>query len=154
MEIKIEDYLSDGEIKEIVQDELRGQIRDHFKNEENAKRLLINLSYRFVKEEIEKILPDFEQDLVSKVVELLNDKSSVGFNLFDFDKYGSGRSKSLGAKIIEQTIEENKQLIKNKVVEAIQNKDYSEEALLKLENLSENFTSNIYDFVELMRCKK
>lgn len=154
MEIKIEDYLSDGEIKEIVQDELRNQIRDHFKNEENAKRLLINLSYHFVREEIEKILPDFEQDLISKVGKLLNDKSSVEFNLFDFDSYGSGRSKSLGAKIVEQTVEENRQLIKDKVVEAIQNKDYSEEALLKLENLSENFTSNIYDFVELMRGKK
>lgn len=154
MEIKIENYLDNETIREVVIDELRSQIKEHFKNEENAKRLLSNLAYHIVREEIEKIVPNYEQELVDKVASLIQDKGSVSFNLFDFDKYGSGRSKSLGARIIEQTVEENKQLIKDKVLQAIQERDYSDEALLKLENLSENFSSNIYDFVELMRGKK
>lgn len=85
---------------------------------------------------------------------MINDKKSVSFNLFDFDTYGSGRSKSLGAKIVEQTVEENRQLIKDKVVQAIQERDYSDEALLTMERLSDNFASNIYDFVELVRSKQ
>ena len=39
MEINITDYLNHQEIKEIAQDEVRVQIREHFRNEENAKRL-------------------------------------------------------------------------------------------------------------------
>ena len=153
MEIKVEHYLDHEAIKEAVEDELRNQVRKHFANEENAKRLLGNLAYHIVREEVDKIVPDFEQELIEKVASLIRDKSSVSFNLFDYDSYGSGRSKSLGAKIVEQTVKENQQLIKDKVVQAIQEKDYSEEALIKLENLSEEFTSNIYNFVELMRSK-
>ena len=154
MEIKIENYLNHEEIKEVVVNELREQIRTHFKNEDNANRLLINLSYAIVKEEVDKIVPNHQEVLVKKVAEIINKDSSTAFCVFDFDTYGSGRSKSLGAKIVEETIAENKQLIKDKVIESITNKDYSEEAWNKFETLAESFTSNIYDFVEAMRSKK
>lgn len=154
MEIKFEDYLSRGEIKDILEEELRNQIIKHFNNEENAKRLLSNLAYHVVREEVNKIVPNYEQELVEKVTSLIKDSSSVSFNLFDFDIYGSGRGRSLGAKIVEQTVNENRELIKTKVIEAIQGRDYSDEAILKLENLSDSFASNIYEFVEMMKTKK
>lgn len=154
MDIKIEDYLDDKAIQEVVEDELRGQVRKHFANEENAKRLLTNLAYYIVRKEVNKIVPNFEQELIEKVASLIRDKSSVSFNLFDFDKYNSGRHKSLGAKIVEQTVEENRQLIKDKVVQTIQERDYSEDAWSKFEHLAEQFTSNIYDFVDLIKSKK
>lgn len=153
MDIKITDYLQQHEIKEIVSDELRVQIREHFRNEENARRLLSNLAYQLVSEEVEKIVPNYEKELIEKVVSLLNDKKAVSYRLFDFD-YNTGNAKSLGAKIVENTVRENQQLIKDKVINTIQNADYSEEALIKFESLAEEFTSNIYTFVELMRTKK
>ena len=153
MDIKITDYLQQHEIKEIVSDELRAQIREHFRNEENARRLLSNLSYQLVSEEVEKIVPNYEKDLVEKVVSLLQDKQSLNYRLFDFD-YNTGNAKSLGAKIVENTVRENQQLIKDKVINTIQNADYSEEALIKFESLAEEFTSNIYEFVEMMRDRK
>jgi hypothetical protein len=153
MEILITDYLSQEEIKEIAQDEVRVQIREHFKNEENAKRLLSNLAYQIVQEEVNKIVPNYEQELVKKVASLISEKD-LTFHVYNFDTYGGGKARSLGAKIIEQTVQENKELIRSKVVDAIQEKDYSEEALLKLEALSDNFASNIYDFVEMMKTKK
>ena len=153
MDIKITDYLQQHEIKEIVSDELRIQIREHFRNEENAKRLLSNLAYHMVTEEVNKIVPDYEKDLVEKVVSLLQDKQSLNYRLFDFD-YNTGNAKSLGAKIVENTVRENQQLIKDKVIDTIQNADYSEDALIKFESLAEEFTSNIYEFVEMMRDRK
>ena len=153
MDIKITDYLQQHEIKEIVSDELRAQIREHFRNEENTRRLLSNLSYQLVSEEVEKIVPNYEKELVEKVVSLLNDKKTVSYRLFDFD-YNTGNAKSLGAKIVENTVRENQQLIKDKVINTIQNADYSEEALIKFESLAEEFTSNIYEFVELVRNKQ
>lgn len=154
MEIKIEDYLSNDEIKIIVADEIRNNISSYFKNEENANRLLINISYEIIKDEINKIVPDYENVIIDKTVSIIKDESSIGFCLFDFDKFGSGRAKSLGAKIVEQAVSENQQLIKDIVVKNIQNRDYSEDAWIKFESLAEQFTSNIYDFVELIKSKK
>ena len=153
MDIKITDYLQQHEIKEIVSDELRVQIREHFRNEENARRLLSNLAYQLVSEEVNKIVPNYEKELIEKVVSLLNDKKAVSYRLFDFD-YNTGNAKSLGAKIVENTVRENQQLIKDKVIDTIQNADYSEDALIKFESLAEEFTSNIYEFVEMMRARK
>ena len=152
MNIKIENYISDSEIKNILEDELRLQIRQHFKNEENAERLLSNLSYHIVSEEVEKIVPNHIDMIVDKVSKLITEKD-LSYHLYNFDYY-DGKAKSLGAKIIEQTVKDNQQLIKDKVIESIQNADYTEDAFMKFENLAENFTHNIYDFVELMRNKK
>lgn len=152
MEIKLEDYLNHDEIKETVQDELRRQVRKHFENEVNAKRLLNNLAYHIVQEEVNKIIPNYEDELITKVISLLNNKD-ISYHLYNFH-YDNGKAVSVGAKIIEQTVLENKDIIKQKVLDSILNKDYSDQAWNKFESLAEDFTSNIYDFVEQMRKKQ
>lgn len=149
MEIKIENYLDHHEIKEVVVDELRNQIRTHFQNEKNAERLLINLSYQIVSDEVEKITPNYKDMIVAKVNRLINDKD-LSYHLYNFH-YGTNQAISLGAKYIEEAVNENKQLIKDKVLSSIMNKDYSDEAWNKLEHLAEDFTSNIYNFIETIR---
>lgn len=153
MEIKIEDYLSHEDIKEIVSDELRLQIRQHFKNEENANRLLSNLAYHIVSEEVDKIVPNHKELIIKKVASLIT-KNDLNYHIYNFDTYRDGKAVSLGAKIIEDTVRENKQLIKDRVIETIQNRDYNDDAWNKFESLAESFTSNIYDFVDMMRTKK
>ena len=150
MEINFTDYLSQEQIREFCDDELRNQIRTYFRDENNANRLIINLSYQFMRDEIEKITPNYEKQITEKVASLIAE-NDLSFHLFDFDSYGSGRQKSLGAKIYEQAVQENKELIKSRIVECIKNKDFSESIFSKFESLSENFMGNIYDLVELMR---
>ena len=153
MEINFKDYLSDNEVKEIVQDELRIQVRKLFSGtEENTQRLLSNLAYTIVRDEVDKIVPNYEQDLVNKVAELVKSKD-LSFHVFNYH-YSTNAPTSFGSKVIEQTVKENQQLIKDKVVKTIQEADYSEQALMKFESLADDFTSNIYDFVNLMRDKK
>ena len=152
MEIKIEHYLDHEAIKEVVEDELRNQVRKHFANEENAKRLLGNLAYAIVRDEVDKIVPNYEEQLVNKVAELVKSKD-LSFHVFNYH-YSTNAPTSFGSKLIEQTVKENQQLIKDKVVKTIQETDYSEQALMKFESLADDFTSNIYDFVNLMRDKK
>lgn len=153
MEINFKDYLSDNEVKEIVQDELRIQVRKLFSGtEENTQRLLSNLAYAIVRDEVDKIVPNYEQDLVNKVAELIKSKD-LSFHVFNYH-YSTNAPTSFGSKVIEQTVKENQQLIKDKVVKTIQEADYSEQALMKFESLADDFTSNIYDFVNLMRDKK
>ena len=152
MEINFKDYLSDDEVKEIVQDELRIQVRKLFSGtEENTQRLLSNLAYSIVRDEVDKIVPNYEEQLVNKVAELVKSKD-LSFHVFNYN-YSTNAPTSFGSKVIEQTVKENQQLIKDKVVKTIQETDYSEQALMKFESLAEDFTSNIYDFVNLMRDK-
>ena len=153
MEINFKDYLSDDEVKEIVQDELRIQVRKFFSGtEENTQRLLSNLAYSIVRDEVDKIVPNYEEELVNKVAELVKSKD-LSFHVFNYH-YSTNAPTSFGSKLIEQTVKENQQLIKDKVVKTIQETDYSEQALMKFESLADDFTSNIYDFVNLMRDKK
>jgi hypothetical protein len=152
MEINFKDYLSDDEVKGIVQDELRIQVRKFFSGtEENTQRLLSNLAYSIVRDEVDKIVPNYEEELINKVAELIKSKD-LSFHVFNYH-YSTNAPTSFGSKVIEQTVKENQQLIKDKVVKTIQETDYSEQALMKFESLADDFTSNIYDFVNLMRDK-
>lgn len=152
MEIKVEHYLDHEAIKEVVEDELRNQVRKFFSGtEENTQRLLSNLAYAIVRDEVDKIVPNYEEELVNKVAELIKTKD-LSFHVFNYH-YSTNAPTSFGSKVIEQTVKENQQLIKDKVVKTIQETDYSVQALMKFESLADDFTSNIYDFVNLMRDK-
>ena len=71
MEIDFKEYLSDGEIKDIIVEEFRIQIRKKFSSEKETERLLGNLAFHIVKEELEKITPNYEEYLNTKVNKIL-----------------------------------------------------------------------------------
>lgn len=150
MEINISDYLSQDEIKEIVTEELRNQIINHFRNESEAQRLLSNLAHDFVFNEIEKITPEYKSQVIEKVKSIL--KEDISYYVFK-THYITNEPQSFASKTIDQTIKENIDLFKQKIISDVLAKDYSENALCKFETLAENFTANIYDFVEAMRSK-
>lgn len=151
MEIQITNYLSDDEIKEIVSSELRLQIKDFFRDEKNGQRLLSNLAYEIVQQEVEKIVPNYQDNLVLKVSELIKSKD-LSYYVFNHS-YSDNKPNSFGSKLIEQTAKENAEMIKANVIKAIQEKDYSDEVFNKLETLGDNFASNIYNLVEVLRKK-
>ena len=150
-EIEIENYLSYNEIKEIVQDELRNQIRQLFKNEQEAERLLSNLSHEIVQQEVEKIVPNHQEKIVKKVASIINDKD-ISFYVFRHH-YSTDAPQSTGAKILDEAVKANKELINEKVKETIINKDYSEIIWDKFENLADTFITNIYEITRLGREK-
>jgi hypothetical protein len=126
MEINPHNYLSHDEIKEICQDELRNQVKAFFKTEKEAQRLLSNLAYEMVDQEVSKIVPDYKSELVEQVNKILKDNSSLNYVILNYD-FHSGAPRSAAAKIIEQTVKENTELIKQRVIESIKNRDYSED---------------------------
>lgn len=149
MEIKIENYLSESEIKQIVIDEVRLSIREHFVNETNAKRLLSNLSYEIVYDEVDKIVPNSRQLVYDTVVSVIKDIKN--YSVFRDAAYGG--KKSLAYEIMEQAVRDNKDMINAKVKETIINKDYSKEIWEKFEELAETFISNICAITELGKRK-
>lgn len=149
--IDITNHLSQEEIKEVCKEQLRYEISKFFSgSEENTQRLLSNLSYKIVYNEIDKQIPNSRQIVIDKTKQILNDIQS--YSVFRDGAYGG--NKSLAYQYLEQAVKDNKELLNQKVKETIVDKDYSEEIWNKFESLADTFISNIYNIVELGRKTK
>lgn len=150
IKLNIEDYLTHEEIKDIMKDQVRNEVRNFFKDEKNAQRLLSNLSYQIVFDEVDKIIPNSRETIVNTTLKLVNDVKS--YTVFRDRSYGS--SPSLAYTYMEEAVKLNKDLINEKVKETIINKDYSEEIWNQFEKLSNTFVENIYAITDLGRQAK
>jgi len=147
--IDIKDYLSEDEIKQILIEQVKININSLFKNEENTQRLLSNLSYEIVFNEIDKLVPNSRQVILDKTEKIIRDIKS--YSVFRDGSYGS--KPSLAYVMMEDAVKSNKDLINEKVKDTIINKDYSSEIWNTFEELAENFMSNIYEITRLGREK-
>ena len=150
IKLNVSDYLSHEEIKDLCIEQVKHEIQKFFRDEENAQRLLYNLSYQFVFDEIDKVIPNSRELIVSKTMEVLNKIES--YHVFRHH-YSSDVPQSTGAKIINQCVINNHELINDKVKETIINRDYSEEIWSRYEELADSFMSNFYEIVRLGREK-
>ena len=112
MNINIMNYLSDEEIKEMCKDELRKSIRKIFNTEKEITRIITNLSYYELWEEIEKEVPNFKNIIKEKTIEQLNNISSYDV-LRRKDIYES--KNSVAQDILEKCVIKNSDIIEKKV---------------------------------------
>lgn len=116
MEIKIEDYLSQEEIKEIVTNEVRKYIRDVIGNnseseESKSNAFIKKLAKNLAQEGVQEIIPDFK--------ELINEqiRSEIAkVKLSDFFVSSFGWSNP-GNKVLNSVLSDNKSLLDAKIKE-------------------------------------
>lgn len=123
MEINVKDYLSESEIGEIIKDELRFKVRQQF-DINNIERIFTNSAYSIVWEEVNKSIDyDMTEFIKNKVIEVINGLSK--YSVFrDKGDYIYGRDKnSIAQEYLNQYVEENKNIIRDKVVEIMQGLD-------------------------------
>ena len=112
MMINFKDYLSEEEIKEIIIDELRKEARNHFCNEKEFTRILTNISYYELWKKIEEEVPNSQDIIKEKVKEELNKITSYDV----FRRKGEfNNCNSLAYDILEKYVDENKNIIEDKV---------------------------------------
>ena len=116
MNINIMDYLSNEEIKEICKEELRYNIKKIFSNEKETTRIITNLSYYELWEEIEEEVPNCKELIKEKTKEKLNEISSYDV-LREKGEFNS--ENSVAQDILENCVIENKYIIENKVKEIL-----------------------------------
>lgn len=121
MELSPMDYLSQDDIKEICIDELRSKVRESLRYYE-ASDILSNVSYKCVFKEVEDIIKmsedEIKKQINDKVVEIISKLSN--YCVFrSKDEYD--RSDSLAQKYLLESIENNKQLIEDRVKELMVN---------------------------------
>lgn len=116
MNINIENYLSEEEIKEICKDELRNSIKKQFSNEKDLTRIITNLSYYELWEQIENEVPNCKKIIKEKTIEQLNKISSYDVlrRKGEFDS-----ENSVAQDILENCVIENKNIIEDKVKEIL-----------------------------------
>lgn len=136
--ITVEDYLSKEEIKNIVEEEIREKIKD-----ESIKNILYLIGYNCFYALLDERIPDFKKNIEQKVVDIIEKMSS--YEIF-YPSYVYGNDKKLGTKYLEESIENNKELLNNKVVKILND--------LQETYIAEEITQIIQDKIESLFCKK
>lgn len=115
MEIRIENYLDEDEIKQIVKEELRNEIREKIKDI-GISTIISNIGYHHVFEIMNKEIDGYEEQVKEQVKKIIEGLTSYSVfrkkDLFEHED-------SLGQKYLEKSIEENKDIINNKVIQIL-----------------------------------
>lgn len=133
MEIQVEKYLSEDEIKEIVKEEVRYNIQSIIKKENSLDRILSNTYYKTVWLMVEETLGEDEKlkDLIRFHVERII-KELSNYSVFRNKDYYE--NESLGQTLLNQAVIDSKDLIKDKVTEIIKDLD-KDDLRFRLEDL-------------------
>lgn len=127
--INIEDYLDRDEIKDIIKNQIRYIV------ERDAERLLTNSAYYVVFKAVDEALDNNAKELIKqKAIEVIN-------NLSEFSVFRKrdtwDRENSIAYDILQEAVKENSNLIKQKVREAIENRDYERDIQNSMDYISE-----------------
>ena len=116
MEINLEDYLSDNEIKEIAKEEVRKYIRDVIGNNSESN---ISKEYAFVRKLAKQLAFEGCQELIPNFKELMNEhiKEQIATIKVSDLFWETMGWKSQGNKIINKILAANEPLIEAKVKE-------------------------------------
>ena len=149
--VKISDYLSEEEIKEIVQDEFRGKVRSILDEENNLERVISNCAYRDLGEELEKLVHNYKDILNEYIKKVFNSKDSISYELF---RGGISPSREgRGTILIEEYVNNNKKMLEDKIKETILDCDFSDKIYSKAEDLINEMSDNMYEFINLLKNK-
>lgn len=123
MEINVQDYLSEDEMKEIAKDVWADQCRH--KLEKDKERIISNEAYSCVFKMVDEVFGEnLNQILTEKIVEIIKDMSS--FSVFRV-KNAWDRDESVAQKVMCQVVEENKHILKDTVVAQMLNAKIDDE---------------------------
>ena len=140
MNINFKDYLSEEEIKEIIIDELRKEAREHFCNEKEFTRILTNISYYELWKKIEEEVPNSQDIIKEKVKEELNKISSYDV----FRRKGEfNNCNSLAYDILEKYVDENKNIIEDKVKDIFSELSKSD-LKYEIQGILENYIEKLF----------
>lgn len=133
MNIEIENYLSDDEIRQIVEEEFRNRIKSLFRTEKEITRIVTNLGYYNTFKIIENEVPNFKELIKEQTKKQCENISSYSV----FRKKDAFESEnSLAQDYLEEAVKENKEIINKRVVEimnSIDNQDLADEICSLLE---------------------
>ena len=141
MEINIKDYMSDEEIKTIIEDEIVKETRRTLCSEKEITRILTNISYYELWRRIEEEVPNCKEIIKEKTKEQMLDISK--FDIFqkrdDFLEYKD----SLAQQFLNESVKENKNIIDDKV-KTIMNELSLTDIKYDIHSIIEQYIDNLF----------
>ena len=158
IEIDINDYLSESEKKYYAIEAFKETIKKGmFKDKQGIQldseiqRVIGNISHSIVMEEVQKYIPNCEQLIKEKTLQVIN-KDSFSYEVFK-KKDAWDKEESLAITYMYQTIKENKDLFQSRIKEAIENYDLSKDISEQISNEFAQMADTIYKLSELFEKK-
>lgn len=139
MNINLERYLNDDEIKLIVKEEFRNNIQENLKRN-GVTTWIANLGYQNVLEIINTEIPEYESLVKEKTKEVIEGLTS--YSVFR-KKDLVDNEDSLGQKYLEQAVENNKEIINQKIIN-IFNELTEKDIAYEIENIISEKLENIF----------
>lgn len=124
LEIKLEDYLTIDEIKDIVRDEFAASVAKTLSKETDFTRIIGNIAHEIVFDEVKKYIPEFKE-LLTKNVKQIIEKKDYKWQIFRCKDVWD-KEEGPGLTIIKETLNTNKDAIKKRIEDAINNFDVKE----------------------------
>jgi hypothetical protein len=129
--IDLDDYLSESEkkqyaieaFKEAIKKELFKSQSGTIQSDSEAQRIISNISHQIVFEEVQKYIPDCEQKIKDKVIDVI-EKEDYKYNIFK-KKDVWDKEESLAITYMNETIRANKEIFQQRIKEYIENYDLS-----------------------------
>lgn len=154
LEIKLEDYLTLDEIKDIVRDEFAASVAKTLSKETDLTRIIGNIAHEIVFDEVKKYIPEFKELLVKNVKQIM-EKKDYRWEIFRCKDVWE-KEEGPGLTIIKETLNANKDAMKKRIEDAINNfdvkelcKDYLDK---KMEEVANEF-GKISDFLYAISSK-
>ena len=142
-EIKVDDYLTEDEIKDIVIDEVRSSVRS--RNEENLTRIIKNASHYWFRDIVSDVMGEnFNEKIEEQVKEILSKVSS--YTIIRDGSYGEKPSKAY--LLMQEYVEKHKSILENRVKEKIENlSEFNVLGYEGREEIASSVSQAIYDVV-------
>ena len=154
IEINIKDFLTIDEIKDIIREEFATSVAKTLSKETELTRIIGNIAHEIVFNEVGKYIPNYKE-LLTKNVKQIIEKKDYRWEIFR-SKDVWDREEGPGLTIIKETLNANKDAIKKRIEDAINNfdikelcKDYFDE---KMEEVADEF-GKISDILYTMSSK-
>lgn len=125
IEINVEDYLSPNDIKQCARLAIIDQVKSIYNREADIQRLISNLSYQELFDQIEEVMGDgdIKPILVGKIREIIDGFSS--FHVFR-EADGWGGKQSIGSRILHEEVEASRPRIRARIDKIIDEYPFNE----------------------------
>ena len=121
MEINIQDYLTIDEIKDIIRDEFAASVARALSKETDLTRIIGNIAHDIVFNEVGKYIPNYKELLAENVKQII-EKKDYKWQIFRCKDVWD-REEGPGLTIIKETLNANKDDVKKRIEDAINNFD-------------------------------
>ena len=159
IEINIDSYLSEDEKKELAIQVFKDQVKKELfksndgtiQSDSEVQRVIGNISHEIVMQEVQKYIPDCEQMIKDKTLEIIN-KADFSYQVFR-KKDAWDKEESLAISYMREVNTQSKNEFQEKIRETMRNYDATEDIKKAISEQFGEMADTIYKLSELFQTK-